>query len=99
MNNSASFTIERSGLLVALKQLKKIEKSAKKKGSTLEVTIILDFIQLVIPGIKLQVKANTSGSAKFTIRLWYFADVVDAEKDKELPVQRVSVIGWALKKQ
>lgn len=81
---TATFTVEKKQLLDALKQLKKIEKSGKKKESTLEVTILKGYIQLVIPGIQLYVHAITTGSAKFTIRLWYIADVVNAEKDNEL---------------
>lgn len=84
MNTTANFTVAKSELLPALKQLQKVEKSARKKESTLEVTIIDRFITLVIPGIQLQVKAVTSGTAKFTIRLWYFANVVNAEKDKNI---------------
>lgn len=84
MSRTINFAVKKSDLLPALKQLKKVEKSAKKKASTLEVTIVDDFLQLTIPGIQLNVKAVTNGSAKFTIQLWYFADVVNAETDKEL---------------
>jgi hypothetical protein len=84
MNNSAAFRVAKNDLLPALKQLKKIEKASKKRESTLEVTIIDDYLQLVIPGIQLQVNAVTDGSAKFTIRLWYFTDIINAEKIKDL---------------
>lgn len=84
MNKTATFITEKKPFLAALTQLKKIEKSGKKKESTLEVTILNGYIQLVIRGIQLHVHATTSGSAKFTIRLWYIADVVNAEKDNEL---------------
>ena len=84
MNTTAIFRVEKKQFLDALNQLKKIEKSGKKKESTLEVTILNGYIQLVIPGIQLYIHASTSGSAKFTIRLWYITDVVNAEKDNEL---------------
>lgn len=82
MPNTVTFSVVKNELLPALKQLKKIEKASKKRESTLEVTIIDDYLQLVIPGIQLQVNAITTGSAKFTIRLWYFTDIVNAEKQK-----------------
>ena len=84
MSRSINFAVKKSDLLPALMQLKKVEKSAKKKTSTLEVTIIDDYLKLTIPGIQLKVKAATNGTAKFTIKLWYFADVVNAETDKVL---------------
>ena len=84
MNATATITVDQRQLLNALKQLQKIEKAGKKKDSTLEVTIFDGYIRLVIPGIDLIVQAFTKGSAKFTLRLWYFTDIVNAEKDKEL---------------
>lgn len=84
MNTTANFTVDKRQLLNTLKQLQKIEKSGRKKDSTLEVTVFDGYIRLIIPGIDLIVQAFTKGSAKFTIRLWYFTDVVNAEKDKEL---------------
>lgn len=84
MQSTATFKVDKRQLLNALKQLQKIEKAGKKKDSTLEVTIFDGYIRLVIPGIELNVQAFTKGSAKFTLRLWYFTDIVNAEKDSEL---------------
>lgn len=84
MNRLATFTVEKRQLLNTLKQLKKLEKSGRKNDSTLEITIFDGYIRLNIPGIELIVQAFTKGSAKFTIRLWYITDVVNAETDKEL---------------
>lgn len=84
MNSTANFTVEKKQLLNSLKQLQKLERSGRKKDSTLEVTIYDGYLQLVIPGIQLKVQARTEGSAKFTIRLWYFTNLVNAEKDNEL---------------
>lgn len=84
MNVTATITVDQRQLLNALKQLQKIEKAGKKKDSTLEVTVFDGYIRLVIPGIDLIVQAFTKGSAKFTLRLWYFTDIVNAEKDREL---------------
>jgi hypothetical protein len=52
--------------------------------STLEVTIIDSYLQLAIPGILLNINAATKGSAKFTVRLWYFTDIIKAERDNTL---------------
>ena len=84
MASSASFRILKNELLNVLKQMQRVEKSAKKKLSTLEVTIIDNYLQLAIPGIQFNINASTKGSAKFTVRLWYFADIIKAEQDNTL---------------
>lgn len=84
MSYSVSFSVIKDELLRVLKQLKKVEKSVHKKNTTLEVTIVNGFIQLVIPGVHLQIKTLNNGTAKFTIGLAYFTDVVNSEKDKDL---------------
>jgi hypothetical protein len=52
--------------------------------SILEVTIIDNYLQLAIPGIQLNINAATKGCAKFTVRLWYFTDIIKAEQDNTL---------------
>lgn len=84
MNKTVSFRVSKNELLKVLKQMLRVEKSAKKKLSTLEVTIIDNYLQLAIPGIQLNINAATKGSAKFTVRLWYFADIIKAEQDNTL---------------
>lgn len=84
MASTASFRILKNELLKVLKQMQRIEKSAKKKLSTLEVTIIDNYLQLAIPGIQLNINAATKGSAKFSVRLWYFADIIKTEQDSTL---------------
>ena len=84
MENKATFRVLKNELLVVLKQLQKLEKTVRKKLSTIEVTIIDDHIQMAIPGVQLQINAATKGSAKFTVRLWYLADIIKAEKDASL---------------
>lgn len=73
---TCSFVIETQSLLSNLLQLKKVERSAKKKTSVLELTVVDNELALVIPGIRLGVKAETTGSAKFSIRLWHFSDII-----------------------
>ncbi|HET7116229.1 MAG TPA: hypothetical protein VFI29_07045 [Hanamia sp.] len=82
--SSASFRVIKSELLNALQQMQRVEKSTKKKLSTLEVTLIDGLLQMAIPGIQLNVNAATRGSAKFTIRLWYFTDIIKSERDNTL---------------
>ena len=84
MNSTASFTVNKKELLSALKQLKKLERSGKKKESTLEITVIDSGLQLIIPGVELYIAARTENCAKFTVKLWYITDVVNAENDIEL---------------
>ena len=72
MASTASFRVLKNELLNVLKQMQRVEKSAKKKLSTLEVTIIDNYLQLALPSIQLNINAATKGSAKFTVRLWYF---------------------------
>ncbi len=84
MASTASFRVLKNELLKVLKQMQRAEKSAKKKLSTLEVTIIDNYLQLAIPGVQLNINAATKGSAKFTVRLWYFADIIKAEQDNTL---------------
>lgn len=76
MESTASFRVLQNELLSVLKQMKRVERSAKKKLSTLEVTIMDNYLQLAIPGIQININAATKGSAKFTLRLWYFSDII-----------------------
>ena len=87
MAATASFRVLKNELLNVLKQMQRVEKSAKKKLSTLEVTIIDNYLQLAIPGIQLNINAATKGSAKFTVRLWHFADIIKAEQDNTLHIE------------
>lgn len=84
MESTASFRVLKNELLNVLKQMQRVEKSAKKKLSTLEVTIIDNYLQLAIPGIQLNINAATKGSAKFSVRLWYFAYIIKTEQDNTL---------------
>lgn len=84
MASTASFRVLKKDLLNLLKQMQRLEKSARKKLSTLEVTIIDYYLQLAIPGIQLNINAATKGSAKFTLRLGYFFDIIKSEKDNTL---------------
>ena len=71
-----SFVLTKKELNGALTQFKKIEKSTRKKQTLLEVTVIDGGLILNIPGGELTVQAQTKGTAKFAVRLVYFADVV-----------------------
>jgi hypothetical protein len=95
MESTATFRVIKSELLNALKQIQRVEKSTKKKLSTLDVTLIDGLLQMAIPGIQLNIIAATKGSAKFTVRLWYFTDIIKSERDNtlhfELTENRLSI--------
>ncbi len=71
-----SFTVKRKELLSALMKFKKVVKSVKNKGTILEVTIIDCGLTLNIPGGEQTIPAQTKGSAKFAIKLWYIIDIL-----------------------
>ena len=81
MESQSCFRINRKDFSKALRKLLSIEDAGKKKESTLEVTVIRNYIILVIPGVELRLEAYTKGSAKFTIRLWYMAEIVRSEPE------------------
>ena len=79
-----SFTVNRKELQSALMHFKKIAKSAKKKETTLEVTIFNGGLTLNIPGGEQNVPAQTKGGAKFAIKLWYFIEIISSYDVAEL---------------
>ena len=95
MEPTASFRVIKNELLNALQQMRRVERTPKKKSGTLEVTLLDGFLHLVMPGIQLDVPAGTGGNAKFSIRLWYFTDIISSERDNtlhfELTENRLSV--------
>jgi hypothetical protein len=84
MKKSSQFNISRKELNSILIKFKKLEGNAKKRNSTIEITVLTGFIELAIPGIKLKISAETEGSSKITMRLWYFHDIVKSESDSIL---------------
>lgn len=84
MSSVVAFRVYKKELFESLKQMQRMEKAAKKKLSTLEVTIIDNFLQLNIPGVQLNVPAATKGSAKFSLLLMYLIEVLKTEKDNLL---------------
>ncbi len=71
-----SFTVKRKEFLSALMHFKKVVKNVKSKGTTLEVTIIDGGLTLNIPGGEQTIQAQTKGSAKFAVKLWYIIDIL-----------------------
>lgn len=74
MTSSANFTISKGKLLATLNQFLKVAGKRSSKQTTVEITIIDDYIILVIPGVNLKLASITSSSAKFTVGLLYFID-------------------------
>ena len=80
----AKFTIEKPILLKTLSQMAKIVGRTRIKRTTVEITVVDDFIHLVVPGINLKLPAITESSVKFTVRLLYFKDIVKTYKSDPL---------------
>lgn len=76
------FVVFKVDLLRILTQLKKLVKSVKKKEATLEISLTKDTITFNIPGAQLHLDAHTVGSAKLTIRLAYFLDIIETLRDE-----------------
>ena len=54
--------------------------SKRNRGIILELTIIDDYLILVIPGIRKEFKCDTKGTAKATLELYYFKDLIENSK-------------------
>ena len=79
--NSSSFTIKKSVLLNTLKELTKVlSKVSKLKFAVLEMTVTDGKLTLVIPGAKYILDCETIHSAKGTIALPYFLDIIKTQK-------------------
>ena len=79
--NSSSFTIKKSVLLNTLKELTKVlNKVSKYKFTVLEMTVTDGKLTLVIPGAKYILDCETIHSAKGTIDLPYFLDIIKSQK-------------------
>jgi len=84
MSSTATFTVRASQLLPVIRQFQRLERTARKRESVMEGTILDHFLELSIPGVRLRIPAATTGRAKFSIRLWHFAGWVKAEADEDL---------------
>lgn len=80
MKNAAQFTIGKSLLSKTLSNFIKIVGKSHHNKATIEITIIDNFVQLVVPGINLKLPAITESTAKFTVPLLYFNDVVKTHR-------------------
>lgn len=79
-NKKVAFRVLQNELFDALTQIKRSIKNTRRKKTVLEVTITDSCLQLLVPGIQLQITAATQGAAKFTVLLDYFLEIVKAEK-------------------
>lgn len=83
--NSSSFTIKKSVLLNTLKELTKVlNKVSKYKFTVLEMTVTDGKLTLVIPGAKYILDCETIHSAKGTIDLPYFLDIIKSQKKQSI---------------
>lgn len=78
--NKATFTIRKSKLLTELKKMTKALGALAKrnKNTEIEITITDGLVTLVIPGIRLELKCETVSTAKVSLNLYYFKDIVQS---------------------
>jgi len=81
---TCEFIMNRGELLVYLQKLNKVTKSARKRDTVLEVTLTKGGMTLTIPGCSFEIPSHTMGGAKFTIKLWYFIEIVKSYGDISL---------------
>jgi hypothetical protein len=76
--NQASFKIRKSKLLNELKKITKALGPVSKwnRYTTIELTITDGLLTLVIPGIRLELPCETTSTAKATLGLFYFRDII-----------------------
>lgn len=74
-----SFEVKRKELLSALTAFSRLTKSVNRKTTVIEVTVIDGGLILNIPGAELTAQAQTKGTAKFSTKLWYWADIVKSD--------------------
>ena len=76
--NQASFKIRKSKLLNELKKITKALGPVSKwnRYTTIELTITEGLLTLVIPGIRVELPCETNSTAKATLGLFYFRDII-----------------------
>lgn len=76
--NHSSFTIKKTKFVNELKNITKTLGRISKynKSTVLELTITDNLLTLVIPGIKLEIECKTQSTAKASIGLFYFKDII-----------------------
>jgi hypothetical protein len=84
MSKQSTFSLNKAKIVEVLKRLKKLTRSANKKDSVLEITVIDNYVIFNIPGVELRLPSQTSGSVKFTVGLGYLLSVVDGFSDESL---------------
>jgi hypothetical protein len=81
----ASFTLHRSELLKALDRLHVTARRSKKIiSATCEITIIDNHVKLYRPGVTIELDCATEKTAKITISLRYFIDIIKSKKEPVL---------------
>lgn len=77
--NHASFTVKTSKLLLELKKMTKSIGPLSKwnRYTELELTITDGLLTLVIPGVRIELKCKTNSTAKATLGLYYFRDIIN----------------------
>ena len=84
--NQASFNIKTDKLVLELKKITKSlgPVSRWNRYTILELTITDGLLTLVIPGIRIEIKCETKDTAKASLGLFYFKDVIQTWNKVEI---------------
>jgi hypothetical protein len=84
--NQASFKLRKSKLVNEIKKITKTLGPVTKwtRYTTIELTITDGLLTLLIPGVRLGLKCETIGTAKASLGLYYFRDIIKNWKDLQL---------------
>ena len=80
----ANAVLERQGVLTAMRQLKVAARRKRNVKTWCEVTITDGKVTLAVPGIQIDVKAETQGAGRFNTLLLYLEDIVAHHFEKEM---------------
>ncbi|RYY50605.1 MAG: hypothetical protein EOO06_03355 [Chitinophagaceae bacterium] len=83
----ASILIDKRQLNNELARLLKLQRSQRRVKFTTEVVLFDGYIKLVVPGAEQMVQAITEGNARFSMLLWYFADLIQAQKERTIKIE------------
>lgn len=84
IGKTRKFRVLKRPLQEVLKKMLRLEKTSKRKGAMLEVTLIDHFLVLNSPGMNARLDAHTAGSARFSISLAYFSEILKDQADETL---------------
>jgi hypothetical protein len=81
--NLSSFTIKKSVLIKTLTEISKIVSKIRnsRNSGVLEMTITDGKLTLIVPGAKHELDCETISSAKVSISLFYYLDIIKSQRE------------------